>query len=229
MKIRKNFSTAQQRNSATAQQRNRRNSAGYSFAQISFLLSLPDNPQRLPQPVCRCPGFDNDCPEFWWGERPREPHCPEPKTVRPDFVNACPDRDHRRPGRKTGCPGWVSRCPGCFRLCPDFQPPAPFLRAIAPIYGVPRRFCNLLPQSHLCSSRRKEALTEKLPGEVTSADFTGRGKSEIGKAEIKQSLVTSAATTFNLQPFRLRLRLRRDNQAFIASKRSEDGQPSALN
>jgi len=211
-----NSATAQQRNSATAQQRNRRNSAGYSFAQISFLLSLPDNPQRLPRLARRCPGFDNDCPEFWWGERPREPHCPGTKTSRPDLVNTCPDRDHHCPGRKTGCSGSMSHGPGGFRLCPDFLTVAPDLRAAAPISKTPRRFCNLLPQSHLCSSRRKEALTKKL-------------KSEIGKAEIKQSLVTSAATTFNLQPFRLRLRLRRDKQAFIASKRSEDGQPSTLN
>jgi hypothetical protein len=61
-------------NRATAQPRN---SAGISFAQIRFLPPLPHNPRRLPQTACRCPGFDNDCPEFWWGERPREPHCPD--------------------------------------------------------------------------------------------------------------------------------------------------------
>ena len=146
MKFQKNFSTAPQRHSATAPQRN---SAGYSFAQISFLLSLPDNPQQLPGLARRCPGCDNDCTEFWWGERPREPHCPGTKISHPDFVNACPDRDHRCPDFQTGCPGLVSRCPGGFRLCPDFQPPAPFLRAIAPISKTPRRFCNLLPQRHL--------------------------------------------------------------------------------
>ena len=54
----------------------------------------------LPRLVRRCFGFDNDCPEFWWGERPREPRRPESKIFRSDFLNGCPGVDCRRPTQK---------------------------------------------------------------------------------------------------------------------------------
>jgi hypothetical protein len=117
----------------------------------------------LHQPVCRCPGFDNDCPEFWWGERPREPHCPGTKTIRPDHVNACPEFDSSRTDFQTGCPGLVSRCPGAFQLCPDFQTIAPDFNADAPISGTPRLFCNLLPQSKLHKIAAKRRRIRKNP------------------------------------------------------------------
>jgi hypothetical protein len=117
--------------------------------QTGQLPPLPDSPRRLPRLACRCSGFDNDCPEFWWGERPREPRCPESKTFRPDYVNDCPDIDSGSPGLQSSCPGLVRRCPGSFRLCPDFQTLAPFFKAIAPIHTPSRLFHNLLPQSIL--------------------------------------------------------------------------------
>jgi len=179
-------STAQPRNRATAQPRNRataqpRNSAGNSFAQTSLLPPLPDNPRQLPQFACRCPGFDNDRPEFWWGERPREPRCPESKTYRPDHVNACPEFDSSRADFQTGCPGLVSGCAGSFRLCPDFQTVAPFLKAFAPIYGAPRRFCNLLPQSNLHKIAAKRRKERKKPSPVLSDTLShrmGEGRGE---------------------------------------------------
>jgi hypothetical protein len=164
-----------------------RNSAGNSFAQTSFLLPLPDSSRRLPRTSRICPGFDNDCPKFWWGERPREPRCPETKTFHPDYVNVCPDIDSGCPGFQNSCLGRMSRCPEGFRLCPDFQTLAPFVKPVAPIFRRLRSFCNLLPQSHLCSSRCEEAPTNfRFP----ISDFRF----------FSLSLVTSAATTFNLQP-----------------------------
>jgi hypothetical protein len=113
-----------------------------SFAATCFLSSPP-------QLARRCPGFDNDCPEFGWGERPREPRRPEPKTFRPAFGNDCPDFDSRRPDFQNCCPELVNRCPGFFRHCPEFQTLAPFLKATAPISWMFRLFFNLLPVSNL--------------------------------------------------------------------------------
>jgi hypothetical protein len=113
-------------------------------------LPLPDSPGRLlPRLFSRCPGFDNDCPDFWWGEHPREPRCPESKTSRPGLGNDCPDSAGHCPGFKNDRPGLASHCPGNFQLCPDFQTLAPFLKTAAPIPRTPRQFHNLLLQSKL--------------------------------------------------------------------------------
>ena len=121
--------TAQPRNRATAQPRN---SAGNSFAQRSLLPSLPDNPRRLPRLFRRCPGFDNDCPEFWWGERPREPRCPESKTSRPDFVNVCPDIDSRLPRFSNHLPRIDEPLPRRFPALPRISDPCPVFESCCP-------------------------------------------------------------------------------------------------
>ncbi len=135
------------------------NAPALSVSQARRPSPQPAAPRRLPRTFRRCPGFDNDCPEFWWGERPREPRCPESKTFRPVFGNDCPDLAGRCPDRKSSCPGSMSHCPGHFRFRPDFQTLAPVLKAVAPISGAPRLFYKLLPQSNLCgiaAKRRKE-------------------------------------------------------------------------
>jgi hypothetical protein len=135
----------------------------------------------LPRTSSRCPGFDNDRADFWWGERPREPRCPESKTFHPDYVNVCPDIDSGCPDFQTGCPGSMSRCPGSFRFCPDFLTVAPFLRAIAPISKTPRRFCNLLPQSNLHKIAAKTRKERKKPSPVLSDTLShrmGEGRGE---------------------------------------------------
>ena len=103
----------------------------------------------LPRLVRRCPDFDNRCPEFWWGERPREPRCPESKTSCPDFLNGCPGFDSHRPDFQDRCPGFVSRCPGFFRLCLEFFTPPPVLKASAPIFLGLKPACNTLFHSNL--------------------------------------------------------------------------------
>ena len=75
----------------------------------------------------------------------------------------------------------MSRCPGSFRLCPDFQTLAPFLKAIAPISGAPRRFCNLLPQSNLHKIAAKTRKERKKPSPVLSDTLShrlGEGRGE---------------------------------------------------
>jgi hypothetical protein len=128
--------------------------------ELGTIRSLTENATaqeiRLPQSVRRSPDFDNGCPEFWWGERPREPRYPESKTCRPAFGDACSGFDRRRPDLQNSRPGLVNRCPDFFRLCPGFQTFAPFLKASAPISGAPRSLYNLLPHSNLSRRRRKE-------------------------------------------------------------------------
>jgi hypothetical protein len=122
----------------------------------------------------RCPGFDNDCP----GTQNRRPvfksRRPESKTFRPDFVNSYPDFASRRPGFQNSCPGLVNRCPGFFQLCPEFQPLAPFLNVVAPIYGKPRQFCNLLPQSILHELPQKNSKNAKKSAFVFFAFLRGQ-------------------------------------------------------
>jgi len=153
----------------------------------------------LPHTSRRCPGFGNDCPGFWWGERPREPRCPESKTFRPDFVNACPDQNHRCPERKSGCPELVSRCPDGFRICPDFQTIAPFLKAPAPIYGTPRLFCNLLPKSKL---RFNVGQASRLPADGFAIGKKPHGR-RIARADAladRRDACPTLFAAFNFQP-----------------------------
>jgi hypothetical protein len=168
--------------------------AGNSFATTGFLPPPPHSPRRLPEfrwgerpREPRRPGFDNDCP----GSKTRHPvfktRRPGNKTFRPDLDNSCSDLEGRCPSLKSFRPGFVSRCPGGFRFCPDFQTVAPFLNAAAPICRTPRLFCNILPDSYLCRSRREEALINfRFP--ISDFRFCSL------------SLVTSAPTTLNPKP-----------------------------
>ena len=127
------------------------------------LPSPPDSPRRLPRLFRRRPGFDNDCPEFLWGERPREPRCPVPNPSRPALGKNCADLEIDCPGTKDTCPDSMSRRPGRIRFCPDAQTFAPFVIAAAPIYRTPRQFCNLLPVSNLYKTAPSPVLSDTLP------------------------------------------------------------------
>jgi hypothetical protein len=115
----------------------------------NYSASFSANEFVLPQSVRRCPGFDNDCPETKNCRSVFKSRCPELKTFRPALGNACPGFEARCPGFQNSRPGSVNRCHGFFRLCPGFQTLAPFLKAFAPISGMLRLFCNLLPHSYL--------------------------------------------------------------------------------
>ncbi len=117
----------------------------------------------LPRFIRLCPGFDNDCPEFWWGEHPREPRCPVPNPSRPALGKNCADLEIDCPGTKDTCPDSMSRRPGRIRFCPDAQTFAPFVIAAAPIYRTPRQFCNLLPVSNLYKTAPSPILSDTLP------------------------------------------------------------------
>jgi hypothetical protein len=131
---------------------------GNSFA------AFPANGFVLPQSVRRCP-------DFRWGERPREPrspgfgndspesenrrpvfksHSPEFETASPVLANGSPGFGSRSPDFQDGSPGLAGRSPEFFRLSPVFKAFPRFGEAFPRFILASRHFWNLLAHSNLC-------------------------------------------------------------------------------
>jgi hypothetical protein len=86
----------------------------------------------LPKSVRLSPDFQNDRPEFWWGERPREPRRPDFETASPNFRAVPPISKATVPFLKTTLP-----------VSADAPPD---LKAAPPIFGESPRFCQPFPR-----------------------------------------------------------------------------------